>query len=101
MLDEKEAAFHPLEGDPSSCASGYFPRADQFIQALEVGGRLWWLLSVSIVVCHNEPSFLRYLPTLSSYHVLIGCLPSRSIENTARRSLSLWMGPSVGVNTHL
>src|SRR5215210_640828 len=79
-LDEEEAAFHPLEGYPSVCASGYLPRADQFIQALEVRIRLWWLLSVSVVVCHNDSSSLRYLLMLSSYLVLIGRPPSRSKE---------------------
>jgi hypothetical protein len=53
-----------------------------------------------VVVCHNDSSLSRYLLTLSSHLVLIGRLPSRSKVITAPRSLSLWMAPAIGVNTH-
>jgi hypothetical protein len=44
VLDEEEAALHPLESDPSLCASGHFPRTDQPAQVSEVGIRPGWLL---------------------------------------------------------
>jgi hypothetical protein len=63
VLDEEEAAFHPLEGHPSSYLPGHLPRAHQPDQVLEVGawlGRL--LVSLSVVVSvlrHDGFSFLR------------------------------------------
>lgn len=61
VLHQEEAAFQPLEGSPSAyhtafCWVGYFPCADQSIQALERGVRLEWLLGslgvIIAVVCH-------------------------------------------------
>ena len=41
-LNEEEAALHPLEGNPSLCASGYLPRTDQPVpKSLEVRARSW------------------------------------------------------------
>jgi hypothetical protein len=63
VLDEEEAALHPLKANPSLRAPGHLPRADQPVQALEVGARLGWLLVglsvVRVVIRHNGFSFCR------------------------------------------
>ena len=71
-LDEEEAAPHPLEGNPSSCASGDFPRAYQPVKALDVGARVpagkpergWcrlplWLLLSRVFVAITTAAFVR------------------------------------------
>jgi hypothetical protein len=53
VLEQEEAAVHPLVGDLSLGAAGDVPGADQPVQALEVGIRLWWLRwRGGVVVCH-------------------------------------------------
>jgi hypothetical protein len=54
VLKQEEAAVHPLVGDLPLGASRDLPGADQSVQALEVGIRLWWLrLRVGGVVCQR------------------------------------------------
>src|SRR5215217_1723887 len=63
VLDKEEAAFHPLEADPSVHLPGHLPRAHQSIQVLEVGAWLGWLLvSLNLIVgfvCHDGFSLRR------------------------------------------
>lgn len=59
VLDQKEAAFHPLVGHRPLHIPGHRPRPDQSIQRLEVGVWLRGLLTRLGVrrVCHRDYSF--------------------------------------------
>jgi hypothetical protein len=58
-LDEEETALHPLEGNPSLCASRRIPTSRN-LSRLVRGRCPGWLLvgfSVDVVVGHNSSSF--------------------------------------------
>src|ERR671911_1755456 len=73
VLDEEEAAFHPLVGHRSLHFTRHLPRANQPLpEALELGAWLGWLLvSLSVVgaIRHDGFSFLQssFAPVREAY----------------------------------